>query len=140
MKHLKEARNKNQKAQIKNHKLYVNGVPYSAEELESSLEDVFEVDIEYNIKNNSAPATPTIRKNQLQELEDPADIVQQPQTNKQQKTDLASTSQLSSSTTPRNTPTDKGNNSKINSGITNPPIKNKDIKENRVLRNKKSIS
>lgn len=60
VKHLKSARNNNYQAYIKNHKLYVNGTPYTLEELEETNKDC---EVELPPKANSAPSTPIARRN-----------------------------------------------------------------------------
>lgn len=60
VKHLKSARNNNYQAYIKNHKLIVNGTPYTLEELEETNIDC---EIELPPKANSAPSTPIARRN-----------------------------------------------------------------------------
>ncbi|KAG5861946.1 hypothetical protein JTB14_018624, partial [Gonioctena quinquepunctata] len=53
--HLKSARVNNHQAHIKNHKLYVNGTPYTPKELEGGDK---EFEAELLPKANSAPPTP----------------------------------------------------------------------------------
>lgn len=59
---LKAAQNKNYKAYIKNHKLYINGKSYTPEELEpleDSSKNVEDFSLQLQEKANSAPPTPT---------------------------------------------------------------------------------
>ncbi|KAG5897119.1 hypothetical protein JTB14_025073 [Gonioctena quinquepunctata] len=56
VKHLKSARVNNYQAHIKNHKLYVNGTPYTPKELEDGDK---ESEAELLPKANSAPPTPS---------------------------------------------------------------------------------
>ncbi|KAG5874488.1 hypothetical protein JTB14_003387 [Gonioctena quinquepunctata] len=72
--HLKEARAKNQKAHIKNFKLFVNAVPYTIKELENPT-DSLNTELESSLpktqaENKSAPSTPTRTHHSSKELED----------------------------------------------------------------------
>lgn len=152
VKHLKEAKAKNQKTYIKNFKLYVNGVAYSVEELENPGENVFETDPECILpyKNNSAPATPTINRDYSEEFAEPVENninirdTRKPeakrQTDTEQRTQISSDLELCSSTPNRNPANSTASTSNSSKKNANHMTKIKDVKESRVLRNKKSVS
>lgn len=152
VKHLKEARAKNQQAQIKNFKLLVNGIPYSAQELENptGLDSEVEFDHTPFPKNNSAPATPTIRPSYLDqsgevftELEEHSKADRESETNKPSRIEVRTDTQHNDfipTTKTKNTPT---SSKSTNSSYTNRPantVKNKEVMENRALRSRKPTS
>lgn len=140
VKHLKEARAKNQKAYIKNFKLFVNGTPYTIEELENPTDVDTCIEHEPTIpqKNNSAPATPTIRQLYLEETEEV--FTENKSTPNEEAKERKTSYQSHPPTTPKNTQSNKKQSDSTTNRNINPPIKNKEARETRTLRNKKSTS
>lgn len=131
VKHLKEARAKNQKAQIKNFKLHVNGVPYSLEELENPTEVDSDTELIHTPKpkNNSAPVTPTTKPSYLDES---GEVFIESEDNSKS---------ARKSETIKNTPTNtKISNSSYPSKAANHAVKNKETTEIRALRSRKPTS
>ncbi|KAG5878587.1 hypothetical protein JTB14_008961 [Gonioctena quinquepunctata] len=144
--HLKEARAKNQKAHIKNFKLFVNAVPYTIEELENPT-DSLNIELESSLpkiqpKNKSAPSTPTTTHHSSKELEDTPSIseipdVTEPQLKKQTTRTEILKHHIHENTESKSPITTKP--STINPNR-NQPMKMKEIKETRSLRNKQTIN
>lgn len=152
VRHLKEAKSKNLKTYIKNFKLFVNGVGYSAEELESQGEDVFDAEPEFILpfKNNSAPATPTLVKESSDDFEGTDDkiknteIAKKPEALKQTeiglRTHIISKLPSSSTTTPPRNLAENRTTTNNSGKISNASSRIRDAQESRVLRSKKSTS
>ncbi|KAG5877725.1 hypothetical protein JTB14_037175 [Gonioctena quinquepunctata] len=128
--HLKEARAKNQKAHIKNFKLFVNAVPYTIEELENhdSLNKI----------ESSTQQQPSL----LEELEDTPSIseipdVTEPQLKKQTTRTEILKHHIHENTESKSPITTKPSTNNPNR---NQPMKMKEIKETRSLRNKQTIN
>lgn len=140
VKHLKEARAKNQKAYIKNFKLYVNGTPYTIEQLENPSDVNICMEHEPTIppKNNSAPATPTIRQLYLEEAEEV--FTENKATPNEETIERKPIHQSQPPTTPKNTQSNTKTGVSVTNRNINPSIQNKEARETRTLRNKKSIS
>ncbi|KAG5893676.1 hypothetical protein JTB14_028830 [Gonioctena quinquepunctata] len=144
--HLKEARAKNQKAHIKNFKLFVNAVPYTIEELENPT-DSLNTELESSLpkiqpKNKSAPSTPTTTHHSSKELEDTPSIseipdVTEPQLKKQTTRTEILKHHIHENTESKSPITTKPSTNNPNR---NQPMKMKEIKETRSLRNKQTIN
>lgn len=136
VKHLKEARAKNQKAHIKNLKLYVNGVPYTIEELENptEIDCLIEHEVTTPLKNHSAPATPTIRQIHSKEPEEV--FVENKPITEESKKEKTPHHQNYTPTTSKNNQI----NTKVNTAIINKNTKSSEPREARTLRTKKSTS
>ncbi|KAG5880391.1 hypothetical protein JTB14_035812 [Gonioctena quinquepunctata] len=137
---------KNQKAHIKNFKLFVNAVPYTIEELENPT-DSLNTELESSLpkiqpKNKSAPSTPTTTHHSSKELEDTPSIseipdVTEPQLKKQTTRTEILKHHIHENTESKSPITTKPSTNNPNR---NQPMKMKEIKETRSLRNKQTIN
>ncbi|KAG5858441.1 hypothetical protein JTB14_002805, partial [Gonioctena quinquepunctata] len=144
--HLKEARAKNQKAHIKNFKLFVNAVPYTIEELENPT-DSLNTELESSLpkiqpKNKSAPSIPTTTHHSSKELEDTPSISEIPDVTEPQLKKQTTRTEILKHHIHENTESKSPITTKLstNNPNRNQPMKMKEIKETRSLRNKQTIN